>query len=221
MTWIVRQDCQSQYPISHAQYLCNCFLHLSPLQWYCWYGPSAPHTHFPGLNFDAWVGAVSREWSSHPFLFILFSLFLFLIKNNSLWRRRQGFYRNFEGWHRLLLLAPHERIKTPKSQFTSENVPEETRESHLVSILVGPRFVCFTLFPVNMCRVNAKSRALEILYCAHAGALKGCGRWSEQVSVGEVHEPKGEVHKAQNSPKICSCTVICWHRWLLPWHHCF
>ena len=29
---------------------------------------------------------------------------------------------------------------------------------------------------------------------------------------------KGEVHKRELT-KICSCTVICWHQWLLPWHN--
>ena len=35
-----------------------------------------------------------------------------------------------------------------------------------------------------------------------------------------MHKPKLRCTSA-NSPTRCSCTVICWHHWLLPWHHSF
>ena len=70
-----------------------------------------------------------------------------------------------------------------------------------------------------------KSKALEIVYCTHAGAVKGVVGEGKSVSWG-VAKPK-VMCTSPNSPKICSCTVICWscvgrktqHHWVLPWHN--
>ena len=60
-------------------------------------------------------------------------------------------------------------------------------------------------------------KALEGVYLAHGDAVQGLTDRNGlrrkvvgegKVSVGEVHGPKVRGARA-NSPKICSCTVIC------------
>ena len=59
--------------------------------------------------------------------------------------------------------------------------------------------------------VDLALKALEIVYLKNGAAVEGLadrnGR-RRKVSVGEVHRPKVRGASA-NSPKICSCTVIC------------
>ena len=56
-------------------------------------------------------------------------------------------------------------------------------------------------FPVNFLDNIAKSLALEIVYCAHAGAVEGAVGEGKSVSWGGART-KGEVHKRKLTNKI-------------------
>ena len=50
-------------------------------------------THFPYLNFYAWVSEISQEWSSHhPFILFLLPLFLYLIKTIFCMKAQASFF---------------------------------------------------------------------------------------------------------------------------------
>ena len=58
----------------------------------------------------------------------------------------------------------------------------------------------FTLY-CELVWVTAKSQALEIVYCVHAGAVKGVVGEGESVSWGGA-QTKGEVHKHELAKKM-------------------
>ena len=50
---------------------------------------------FPRFNFDVWVGAVFPECYSCPFIFLLLSLFLYMIKKLLYMKSQAGFIQNW------------------------------------------------------------------------------------------------------------------------------
>ena len=62
----------NQCPNQHWQHVRTFFLHLLPLQRYCWYGAFPVFCHFPRINFVACLGAVIKLCSAKVVLFSLF-----------------------------------------------------------------------------------------------------------------------------------------------------
>ena len=145
------------------------------------------------------------------------------------WLYRQKYLPPSKGYCQCGLSLLQIRISCPTGILfffgTEEFAAREGSDNLAVSIRTTTSCKCrrkrwFVLYAfLWTCRETVKYQALEIVYRTYSGALKEWWvKW--KVSVGEVHKPKVRCTSA-NSPTRCSCTVICWHHWLLPWHHCF